>query len=73
MLEELDLRGAIVVGHSMGGMTLMRFCADHPDVLEERVGGLAFVATAASTPMHPFLLSRATAHGGPPHRPARPG
>jgi pimeloyl-ACP methyl ester carboxylesterase len=44
-------------------MTLMRFCADHPDVLEERVGGIAFVATAASTPMHPFLLSRATAIG----------
>jgi len=63
VLEELDLRGAIVVGHSMGGMTLMRFCEDHPDVLEERVGGLAFVATAASTPVHPFLLSRATALG----------
>ena len=63
VLEKLDLRGAIVVGHSMGGMTLMRFCADHTDVLEERVGGLGFVATAASTPVHPFLLSRATALG----------
>jgi pimeloyl-ACP methyl ester carboxylesterase len=63
VLEELDLRGAIVVGHSMGGMTLMRFCADHPDVVEERVAGVAFLATAASTPLHPFLLSRATGLG----------
>jgi pimeloyl-ACP methyl ester carboxylesterase len=47
----------------MGGMTLMRFCADHPDVLAERVGGVAFLATAASTPIHPFLLSRATSLG----------
>jgi pimeloyl-ACP methyl ester carboxylesterase len=63
VLEELDLRGAIVAGHSMGGMTLMRFCADHTDVLDERVGGLAFVATAASTPVHPYLLSRVTSLG----------
>jgi pimeloyl-ACP methyl ester carboxylesterase len=32
-------------------------------VLEERVGGLAFVATSASTPVHPYLLNRLTALG----------
>ncbi|MEJ7585474.1 MAG: alpha/beta hydrolase, partial [Acidimicrobiales bacterium] len=58
VLTELDLRGAVVAGHSMGGMALMRFCADHPEVLQERVAALAFVATAASAPMPPFLLSR---------------
>jgi pimeloyl-ACP methyl ester carboxylesterase len=63
VLEELDLRGAIVAGHSMGGMALMRFCADHPKVLDERVAGLAFVATAASTPLHPFVLSRIAGFG----------
>jgi pimeloyl-ACP methyl ester carboxylesterase len=63
VLEELDLREAIVVGQSMGGMTLMRFCADQHDVLEERVAGLGFIATAASTPMHPLLLSRLTSLG----------
>jgi pimeloyl-ACP methyl ester carboxylesterase len=63
VLEALDLRDAIVAGHSMGGMTLMRFCADHTDVMEERVAGLAFLATAASTPIHPYLLSRATSLG----------
>jgi pimeloyl-ACP methyl ester carboxylesterase len=47
VLETLDLREAIVVGHSMGGMAIMQFCGDHTDVLDKRVAGLAFVATAA--------------------------
>ena len=51
VLESLDLRDAIVVGHSMGGMTLMQFCADHPDVLDERVAGVVFLATAGVVPL----------------------
>jgi len=48
LLRTLDLRDAVVVGHSMGGMTVMTFCAEHVDVLDERVAGVAFVATRAS-------------------------
>jgi pimeloyl-ACP methyl ester carboxylesterase len=48
-LTTLDVRDAIVVGHSMGGMVLMQFAADHHGVLDERVAGLVFLATA------PFL------------------
>jgi len=55
VLETLDLREVVVVGHSMGGMTLMRFCADHPDVLEERVAGCVFLATAPIVPLPPGL------------------
>jgi pimeloyl-ACP methyl ester carboxylesterase len=44
VLDGLDLRDAIVVGHSMGGMTAMQFCGDHPDVLAHRVAGLVFLA-----------------------------
>jgi pimeloyl-ACP methyl ester carboxylesterase len=51
VLEQLDLRDAIVVGHSMGGMTLMQFCADHIETLDERVAGCVFLATA---PVAPF-------------------
>jgi pimeloyl-ACP methyl ester carboxylesterase len=46
VLEGMDLRDAIVVGHSMGGMVLMRLAADHASVLERRVAGLVFLATA---------------------------
>lgn len=63
VLERLDLRDAIVVGHSMGGMTLMRFCGDHPQVLDERVAGVVFLATAGVVPLPPVVqrvLARAT-------------
>lgn len=47
VLEHFDLRDAIVVGHSMGGMILMEFAGDFPDHLDERVAGLVFMDTAA--------------------------
>ncbi|CAN5861392.1 hypothetical protein BH23ACT2_BH23ACT2_12510 [soil metagenome] len=55
VLVELDLRDAVVVGHSMGGMTAMQFCGDHPDVLAERVAGLVFLATRAHQVMPPYV------------------
>lgn len=46
VIEALDLRDTIVVGHSMGGMVLMRFVIDHAPVLDGRVAGLVFLATS---------------------------
>ena len=57
VLETLDLREAVVVGHSMGGMALGRFCAEHHEVLEERVTGLVFMATSVATMALPVLSS----------------
>lgn len=37
----------VLVGHSMGGMTLMSYALGHADELAERVVGAAFVATSA--------------------------
>lgn len=34
-------------GHSMGGMALMAFAEQHPDVVRERVAGVAFVGTSS--------------------------
>ena len=47
VLEHLDLRDAVLVGHSMGGMALMRFCADR-QAMYRRVAKLVFVSTAAA-------------------------
>jgi non-heme chloroperoxidase len=47
VLARLDVRDAVLAGHSMGGMTVMAFACDHPEVVRERVRGLALVATAA--------------------------
>jgi pimeloyl-ACP methyl ester carboxylesterase len=46
VLEALDLRQAILVGHSMGGMVVLRLLADRPDTLSDRVAGVGLVATS---------------------------
>ena len=45
-LEHVDARGAVVAGHSMGGMAAQAFAIGHPDVLAERVAAIALVSTA---------------------------
>lgn len=47
VLHHFDLHGAVVVGHSMGGMILMEFAGDFVGDLAERVAGLVFMDTAA--------------------------
>src|SRR5205823_13141575 len=47
VLEALDLREVVLVGHSMGGMAVQAFAVHHPDVARERVAGLVLMSTAA--------------------------
>lgn len=47
VLEHLDARDAIVIGHSMGGMTAQAFAIRHPDTVAERVSALVLVSTAS--------------------------
>ena len=56
VLDALDLEGAVLVGHSMGGMAVMRFCIDFPDVVEQRVAGVVLVSTSAGQLVAPFGL-----------------
>lgn len=58
VLGRLDVHDAVVVGHSMGGMALARFCTDHHRMLEHRCRALIFLATSAA----PVALS--TISGG---------
>lgn len=58
VLARLDVHDAVVVGHSMGGMALARFCTDHHRMLEHRCRALIFLATSAA----PVALS--TISGG---------
>lgn len=47
LLDELDLRDAVLVGHSMGGMTMGHVVDRHRAAVNERVGAMYFVATSA--------------------------
>jgi non-heme chloroperoxidase len=51
MLVHLDLRDAILVGHSMGGMVTQQMCVDFQDLARERVAGTILMCTAAA-PAH---------------------
>jgi pimeloyl-ACP methyl ester carboxylesterase len=59
LLDHFDLHDALVVGHSMGGMALGAFCAEHREVQEERVAHLMFLATSAATMALPALAGGA--------------
>lgn len=45
VLTQLDLRDAIVAGHSMGGIGVQALALGHREVVAERVRGLVLVAT----------------------------
>ena len=49
VLERMDLRDAILVGHSMGGIALQAFASRYPDVAAERVRGMVLMSTLAKT------------------------
>jgi len=47
VLETVDARDAVLVGHSMGGMAVLAVAVGRPDVVAERVRALVLVGTAA--------------------------
>jgi pimeloyl-ACP methyl ester carboxylesterase len=48
VIDELVPDGPVVlVGHSMGGMSIMAFAEHHPDVFDDRVTGVALISTTA--------------------------
>jgi pimeloyl-ACP methyl ester carboxylesterase len=47
LLEQLVPTGPIVlVGHSMGGMTIMALALEHPELFDDRVRGVALLSTS---------------------------
>jgi pimeloyl-ACP methyl ester carboxylesterase len=49
VLRAVDAHDAVLVGHSMGGMTIQSYAAQHAPDFERRVRGVVLVATAART------------------------
>jgi pimeloyl-ACP methyl ester carboxylesterase len=50
VIEAMDLRDVVIVGHSMGGIATQLFCLDHPEVARERVAGIVLLSTLARSP-----------------------
>jgi 3-oxoadipate enol-lactonase len=51
VIEELDVRGAVLVGHSMGGVAVQAFVTQFPEIAAERVVGIVLLSTLAKTPL----------------------
>ncbi|MEY2471324.1 MAG: hypothetical protein QOK28_653 [Actinomycetota bacterium] len=66
VFAQLDLRDAIVVGHSMGGMMTQQMVLDFPDLARERVAGTILLSTAAAP-------GQGVPFSGPTTRRFRPG
>lgn len=49
VLEATDSHDALLVGHSMGGMTIQSYALEHPDHFAARARGVVLVSTAART------------------------
>ena len=54
VLERMDLRDAILVGHSMGGISLQAFASQYSEVAAERVRGMVLVSSLAKTYLSGF-------------------
>jgi non-heme chloroperoxidase len=54
VLEALDLRDVVLVGHSMGGLAAQEFLLEHPEIARERVRGVVLLSTFARTPLAAF-------------------
>jgi len=46
IVEQLDVRDAVLAGHSMGGMTALSFATQYPEIFDERIRALVLVDTA---------------------------
>ncbi len=57
VLDALDLRRAVLAGHSMGGMTVLALATGQPELMAGRVAGLALLSTSASLDSLRFRLS----------------
>lgn len=51
-------RPVVLVGHSIGGMTVQTFCARHPELLNRRVIGIVLENTTHLNPLRTLVFSR---------------
>jgi pimeloyl-ACP methyl ester carboxylesterase len=51
VVRELDLRDAVLVGHSMGGIAVQSFAMRHRDLASERIRGIVLLSTLCKTPV----------------------
>lgn len=57
VIEESGARPVVLVGHSIGGMTIQTLVRDHPQ-LESRIAGVVLLHTTYTNPLETMMFSR---------------
>lgn len=57
VIEQAGRRRVILVGHSIGGMTIQTLARDHPELVQERVAGVVLLNTTYINPLRTMILS----------------
>jgi pimeloyl-ACP methyl ester carboxylesterase len=50
-------RPAVLVGHSIGGMTIQTLLRDHPEAFQSQVAGVVLINTTHTNPLNTIILS----------------
>jgi len=58
VLTLADGQPAILVGHSIGGMTILTLARDHPELFRREVAGVALVNTTSMMPLRTALMDK---------------
>lgn len=57
VIEQAGRRRVVLVGHSIGGMTIQTLARDHPELVQDRVAGVVLLNTTYINPLRTMILS----------------
>lgn len=57
VIEQAGSQPVVLVGHSIGGMTIQTFARDNPELFARRVAGVVLVNTTYSNPLKTMILA----------------
>ena len=58
VIEHTGTDPVVLVGHSIGGMTIQTLARDHPEFVRDRVAGVVLLNTTFTNPLHTMILSK---------------
>lgn len=57
VVESSELERVVLVGHSIGGMTIQTLARDHPDWVRDHVAGIVLINTTFTNPLRTMIAS----------------
>jgi len=58
LIDRVSPRPVVLIGHSIGGMTIQTLARDHPDLFRARVAGVVLFDTTYTNPLRTMILSK---------------